>query len=128
MSVGHFFAMSSIARCQLGIFDARKSYLQKCVHAVRVVRACGICRDCSRRSVHELVKFPSVRNCVRYYPRIHAADFFDGYLPFGRADEFIDELLQTPPSLLTAEDGRTTGLIDPLGSGKHYPYAEQDRL
>ena len=41
-----------------------------------------------------------------------AVDFFDGDLPFGRADEFLDELLQTPPALLT------TGLVDPLGTAE----------
>ena len=48
-----------------------------------------------------------------------AVDFFDGYLPFGRADEFMDELLQTPPALLNSEDGRRTGLIDPLGTAEN---------
>jgi hypothetical protein len=47
-----------------------------------------------------------------------AVDFFDGYLSFGRADEFVDELLQTSPYLLTTEDGRRTGLIDPMGAAE----------
>jgi hypothetical protein len=47
-----------------------------------------------------------------------AVDFFDGYLSFGQADEFVDELLQTSPYLLTTEDGRRTGLIDPMGTAE----------
>ena len=82
---------------------------------------------CTQAAIHRLLREYIANNqeedigfvfLKRFYTE-RAADFFDGYLPFGRADEFIDELLQTPPSLLTAEDGRTTGLIDPLGTAEN---------
>mmetsp|Transcript_42067 Transcript_42067/g.61713 ORF Transcript_42067/g.61713 Transcript_42067/m.61713 type:complete len:92 (-) Transcript_42067:180-455(-) len=36
---------------------------------------------------------------------------------YGRADDFIDELLQTSPAVLSTVDGRQ-GLIDPLGAAE----------
>ena len=43
------------------------------------------------------------------------SEYFDGPQPFGRADDFLDELLRTPPSLVYLEDGKTAGLVDPMG-------------
>mmetsp|Transcript_40490 Transcript_40490/g.72974 ORF Transcript_40490/g.72974 Transcript_40490/m.72974 type:complete len:280 (-) Transcript_40490:4007-4846(-) len=39
---------------------------------------------------------------------------FDGDQSFGRADDFIDALLCTSPSLVEMSDGKTIGLTDPL--------------
>mmetsp|Transcript_15632 Transcript_15632/g.22875 ORF Transcript_15632/g.22875 Transcript_15632/m.22875 type:complete len:482 (+) Transcript_15632:842-2287(+) len=46
-----------------------------------------------------------------------AEEYFDGDLPYGRADDFIDELLQTAPAVLRTNDGKT-GFIDPLGAAE----------
>lgn len=46
-----------------------------------------------------------------------AEEYFDGNLLFGQADDFIDELLQTSPSLLTTDHG-VTGLVDPVGAAE----------
>ena len=42
------------------------------------------------------------------------SEFFDGDVAFGRADDFIDALLRSPPSLVSVDDGRSIGLTDPL--------------
>ena len=39
---------------------------------------------------------------------------FDGCGEYERADDFFEELLQSPPSVIDSEDGKTAGLIDPL--------------
>lgn len=41
------------------------------------------------------------------------AKYFDGSGEHGRADDFVEELLLTPPSL--KKDGKQVGIIDPLG-------------
>jgi len=40
-------------------------------------------------------------------------DYFDGNVAYGRADDFLSQLLITPPSLKQCLDGKTA-LIDPL--------------
>lgn len=47
-----------------------------------------------------------------YTDRAH--EYFDGQLEFGQADDFIDDLLQTPPYLLSTQDGNSE-LVDPVG-------------
>lgn len=42
------------------------------------------------------------------------ADFFDGDVPFGRADDFIEELLLSSPSIAHRENGKVK-LTDPFG-------------
>lgn len=42
------------------------------------------------------------------------SEFFDGDQAFGRADDFIDALLQTPPSFVELPDTRKSDLVDPL--------------
>lgn len=42
-----------------------------------------------------------------------AAKFFDGNGEYGRADDFLEELLLTPPSVKSSDDGKI-GLLDPL--------------
>jgi hypothetical protein len=46
-----------------------------------------------------------------------AEEYFDGVLPFGRADDFIDDLLQTSPTVLSIAGGQT-GLTDPVGAAE----------
>lgn len=46
-----------------------------------------------------------------------AEEYFDGDLQSGRADDFFDDLLQTSPSVLSTEDGKT-GLVDPVGAAE----------
>lgn len=81
---------------------------------------------CTQASIHELlrelqdaggereVSFTFLRDF--YVERVQR--FFDGDLPYGRADDFIEEMLLTPPAvrdLGTSMNGATTiGLIDPL--------------
>lgn len=82
---------------------------------------------CTQASVHELlrelqrageereVSFVWLRDF--YVARVEG--FFDGDQPFGRADDFIEEMLLTPPSVKdmgTNKQGKAfVGLIDPLG-------------
>lgn len=42
----------------------------------------------------------------------HVADYFDGSQPMGRADDFLEALLTTPPSMKTV--GEKLELVDPL--------------
>lgn len=77
---------------------------------------------CTQASVHRLLRqlkgagsakeisFVWVRDF--YVDRL--AEYFDGDLPYGRADDFMDELLRTPPSLIYTEDNKA-GLADPMG-------------
>jgi len=46
---------------------------------------------------------------LREFYTERAQDMFDGVQPFGRADDFMDELLQTSPSVTEQ------GLVDPVG-------------
>lgn len=47
-----------------------------------------------------------------FYVR-RVSQYFDGDGGYGRADDFLEELLLTPPSFTTGEDGKM-GLVDPL--------------
>ena len=77
---------------------------------------------CTQESVHRLlrefaeagekkeVSFAWLRDF--YTERV--ADYFDGDQQNGRADDFLEELLRTPPSVVISDDGKG-GLADPLG-------------
>jgi len=43
-----------------------------------------------------------------------SVSYFDGSGRYGRADDFLEALLLTPPSVKRTEDGKM-GLVDPLG-------------
>lgn len=60
----------------------------------------------------------SNREWLRNFYIERVADFFDGDLPYGRADDFIEELLLSTPSIIHSEDSKIS-LIDP------YRLAEQ---
>lgn len=42
------------------------------------------------------------------------SEYFDGDQAFGRADDFIDALLRTPPSFVELYDTRKPDLVEPL--------------
>eukprot|EP00957_Ditylum_brightwellii_P071951 5468269-Ditylum_brightwellii.AAC.1 len=42
------------------------------------------------------------------------SDLFDGFVKYGNADQFLEELLLTPPSMKHTNDGKI-GLVDPHG-------------
>ena len=82
---------------------------------------------CTQASIHELlrdlqdagshreVSFTWLRDF--YTERV--SQFFDGDLPYGRADDFIEEMLLTSPSVrdlgMNRQGKAVIGLIDPLG-------------
>ena len=82
---------------------------------------------CTQASIHELlrdlqdaggdreVSFTWLRDF--YIDRVEA--FFDGDQPYGRADDFIEDMLLTPPAVrdlgLNRQGKAVIGLIDPLG-------------
>mmetsp|Transcript_23604 Transcript_23604/g.34978 ORF Transcript_23604/g.34978 Transcript_23604/m.34978 type:complete len:474 (-) Transcript_23604:108-1529(-) len=54
---------------------------------------------------------------LRDYYTGRAEEYFDGELTYGRADDFIDDLLQTTPSVLSPQGGGG-GLVDPVGAAE----------
>jgi len=52
-------------------------------------------------------------NWLRDFYTMNLEKYFDGNRGFGNADDFLDDLLVTPPSLKTTSDGKF-GLVDPL--------------
>ena len=81
---------------------------------------------CTQASIHELLREMQDAGSHREVPftwlrdfyTARVEDFFDGDLPYGRADDFIEEMLLTAPSvrdLGTNRQGQAViGLIDPL--------------
>jgi hypothetical protein len=77
---------------------------------------------CTQASVHRLlgqfrdagqakeVAFESLGDF--YIQRV--ADYFDGDQSYGRADDFIEDLLRSPPSVIHKDDGKVA-LADPFG-------------
>eukprot|EP00538_Stauroneis_constricta_P004783 CAMPEP_0119567234 /NCGR_PEP_ID=MMETSP1352-20130426/35344_1 /TAXON_ID=265584 /ORGANISM="Stauroneis constricta, Strain CCMP1120" /LENGTH=442 /DNA_ID=CAMNT_0007616467 /DNA_START=291 /DNA_END=1619 /DNA_ORIENTATION=- len=50
----------------------------------------------------------------RFYTS-RVADYFDGDLQYGMADDFMDELLRESPTVIYDDERKTGGLADPLG-------------
>jgi hypothetical protein len=82
---------------------------------------------CTQAAIHRILREHkaegkeqhSVPFCfLRDFYTERAAEYFDGDLQYGRADDFIEELLQKSPAVLSTEDGRT-GLTDPLGAAEN---------
>jgi hypothetical protein len=48
----------------------------------------------------------SNREWLRNFYSERVAEFFDGDLPYGRADDFIEELLLSTPSIIHSEDSK----------------------
>jgi len=76
---------------------------------------------CTQASVHRLLrelqesKVDSVSyQWLKKFYSERVSEYFDGDQAFGRADDFIDALLRSPPSLVSMDDGRSLGLTDPL--------------
>ena len=77
---------------------------------------------CTQASTHRLLRELKASGAdrevsffwLRRFYSDRVADFFDGDQQFGRADDFIDALLRTPPSLVDMDGGKSVGLTDPL--------------
>jgi hypothetical protein len=77
---------------------------------------------CTQASVHRLLRqFREAGEAKEislawlsqfYIDRVE--DYFDGDQPYGRADDFLEELLLSPPSLIQQDDGKVA-LADPFG-------------
>eukprot|EP00804_Cyclotella_cryptica_P012736 CCRYP_019209-RB/>CCRYP_019209-RB protein AED:0.10 eAED:0.10 QI:0/0.5/0.33/1/1/0.66/3/272/356 len=76
---------------------------------------------CTQASTHRLLRElqssspddVSFRWLKRFYTE-RVSEYFDGDQPFGRADDFIDALLRSPPSFMELSDRKSVGLTDPL--------------
>ena len=80
---------------------------------------------CTQAAIHRILRQKKANGeegeisfiFLRDFYVARAEEYFDGNLQFGQADDFIDELLQTSPSLLTTDHG-VTGLVDPVGAAE----------
>jgi hypothetical protein len=82
---------------------------------------------CTQAAVHRILRdYKAAGNehrelsfvfLLQFYSE-RAAEYFDGDLQYGQADDFIEELLQTSPSVLSTEKGSIQGLIDPVGAAE----------
>jgi hypothetical protein len=81
---------------------------------------------CTQASIHRLLhqlseageaKEVSFEWLLKFY-KSRVADYFDGDQKYGRADDFLEELLLTSPSVVMGDDGKA-GLADPLGLAEH---------
>lgn len=81
-----------------------------------------LCNLCTQASVHRLLR--QLReggrakevsfNFLREFYVGRVAEYFDGDQRYGRADDFLEDLLLSPPSVCKASDG-IAGLADPMG-------------
>jgi len=77
---------------------------------------------CTQAAVHRILRDMKAEDKEQTVPYVflrdwyvnRAEEYFDGHLQFGQADDFMDDLLQTPPSILSTQDGMTE-LVDPVG-------------
>ncbi|KAL7534419.1 hypothetical protein ACHAWF_004830 [Thalassiosira exigua] len=76
---------------------------------------------CTQAATHRLLRDLRSHSendiTYRWFRRFYAENapsHFDGDQPFGRADDFLDSLLRSPPSLVEPSDGGRGGLTDPL--------------
>lgn len=80
---------------------------------------------CTQESIHRLLRILADGRSkqaetsfawLREYYCDRVEEFFDGDLSYGRADDFIEELLLTSPSvIMEKKSGKVIGLADPLG-------------
>ena len=75
---------------------------------------------CTHTSAHDLLRQlrDDSRDRVTFewfkkFYEEHVSEYFDGDQPFGRADDFIDALLRTPPSFIELP-GKRPEIVDPL--------------
>eukprot|EP00536_Pseudo-nitzschia_multiseries_P001391 jgi/Psemu1/317565/estExt_fgenesh1_pm.C_180017 len=86
---------------------------------------------CTQASIHRLLL--SLREAgdeanltlLRDFYVDRLEEFFDGDLPYGRADDFIEELLLLSPSIIHRGDGQVT-LTDPFGISEKIIEARND--
>jgi len=77
---------------------------------------------CTQASIHRLLKqFRAAGEAkdlsytwLSEFYRERVAEYFDGDQPYGRADDFIEELLLSSPSVIRRDDGKMA-LVDPFG-------------
>jgi len=75
---------------------------------------------CTQASIHRLLHTLREKgdetnlNWLLEFYADRLPDFFDGDLPYGRADDFIEEMLLSSPSIKHGEDGKVA-LTDPFG-------------
>jgi hypothetical protein len=78
---------------------------------------------CTQAAVHELLreyadggrKKEVSLNWLRDFYASRVDTYFDGDQPYGRADDFLDELLRSSPSVILTESGKgSVALTDPL--------------
>jgi len=84
---------------------------------------------CTQESVHRLIRnlreTPSSEAneasymWLRNFYTLHVSDYFDGDQKYGRADDFIEKILFTSPSIITEKSSSgktaTTRIADPVG-------------
>jgi hypothetical protein len=80
---------------------------------------------CTQASIHRVLRLLQSEECdamareisfpwlVEFYSE-RCSEYFDGDVKYGRADDFMEELLMASPSVYLAEDGKM-GLADPRG-------------
>ena len=81
-----------------------------------------LCNLCTQASVHRLLRqlkgggktCELSFNFLRSFYVDRVAEYFDGDQKYGRADDFLEELLLTSPSISKGSDG-IAGLADPMG-------------
>ena len=80
---------------------------------------------CTQAAIHRILREKKANGgdregsfvFLRDYYTGRVDEYFDGELEYGRADDFIDELLQISPSVVWTGDG-VTGLVDPVGAAE----------
>jgi hypothetical protein len=88
---------------------------------------------CTQASVHRLLKqFRDAGDAKQVsYSWLHefyadrVADYFDGDQSYGRADDFLEELLLSTPSVIHCEDGKVA-LADPFGLAEQIIETRED--
>lgn len=107
------FDKTTLAMGDWGVFQARApSPLRKANFDLLVLLA-------TQESVHRVLREyqeenVSSLNWLRDFYANRIDDYFDGSGEFGRADMFLEELLQSPPSVKKVVGNKMPDLIDPL--------------
>jgi hypothetical protein len=73
---------------------------------------------CTQVSIHRILREGKPKEIsfawLRDFYTERITDYFDGNQPYGRADDFIEELLLSSPSVMYTDGGKA-GLADPMG-------------
>lgn len=86
---------------------------------------------CTQAAIHRLLREKMKRRdgdedvsfqFLRDFYTGRAEEYFDGDLPFGRADDFLEDLLETSPFVMSSSNrndvGTASGLVDPVGTAE----------